>query len=652
MQAAKATAEAAERAAMHARDDFLQSPEVREPALSPGGAFLSFKRDSDQEISLFIRHIDSGATHRVMKDARDVSVHWSGDSRHLWLVQADGIGIHDVMEENGQRIFRFDESRRQRFKLVDSHAPGHALLSEKVAIDGTWRYRYLSIDTRGKVTASVETGKVLLDALLDRHGRVRYATGYDGDDFDTVTWRIDGTERTELMRCPLPERCIPVAFHRDEDDETLWMLAHHGGDLKTLQRYRTSKPGWEILHRDPRGIADARSIIFEAGGKEWLAMAYEPDRIEWHGRTEEQQKLIGSLQDSLPGTNLDIMPANNGSRWLVRAGRGGWQFDRYFLFDTDKQELTPLFKEERMGKIPPADLADIVPVHWRGKDGMALHGYIFLPKGIDLASAPLIAQIHGGPYGRSSGSSDAGAYLLANRGYIVFKPNFRASTGYGVNYVKATEGNFGKSGVLDDILTGMDHLIANGIGNPDRQAVIGHSFGGYASLLAITHHPERFAFAVPGAAPVDMAWTMKDIAIEGGSALPIDGPPIEVLFPRYNVPYGEPAWHARMHRDAPISHAANLKTPTYLWAGAQDDRVAVESLVRYVVEANREYKPLLLIDPESGHSPRGKLNSEAYAWLIEMAADRHFGGGATPPSKQLQQFLGRNLKHSNQAGHF
>jgi dipeptidyl aminopeptidase/acylaminoacyl peptidase len=234
-----------------------------------------------------------------------------------------------------------------------------------------------------------------------------------------------------------------------------------------------------------------------------------------------------------------------------------------------------------------------------------------------------------------------------NRGYVVFKPNFRASTGYGVNYVKATRGDFGKEGVLDDIITGLDYLIANGIGNAKQQAVVGHSFGGYTSLLAVTHHPDRFAFAVPSAAPVDMAWTMADIAIEGGSALSVDGPPIEVLFPGYGVPYRDKAWHDRMHRESPLAHADELRTPVYLWAGAKDDRVAVESLVRYFAESNTDFTPTLLIDPDAGHSPRERLNVEALIWLIEASADRHFDGGVTPPSAALKTFLEKNLRTGN-----
>jgi len=649
MTAAKASAEAAERPPMYPREAFMTPADVRGIELSPDGAWLSFHRDTGASLSLFIRHVESGRAHRVVADSDGVDAYWAGDGKRLWLVDQDGLGVHEPGTQSGRRVFRFDEHRRQAFMDLDARAVNHAVISEKVAVDGEWRFRYLSVNAAGDITSTLETGKALLAVLLDENGSIRHAAGYDGDDFDTVIWRIGAGTREELMRCPLPERCMPVQFRTDEGIETLWSLAHNGSNLKSLQRWSSVDRKWQVVHRDPRGISGARSVIFSADATDWLALAYRPDHVTWHANDTRDGRAMAEalsfLSGALPGANLDFTIAESGRRWLVRAGRANWQHDRFFLFDEPARELEELFASQRRGEMPPAHLAEVLPVHWRAEDGLDLHGYVFLPKGVDLATAPLIAQIHGGPYGSSSGESDPGTHLMTNRGYIVFKPNFRASTGYGVAYVTATEGNFGKEGVLDDILSGMDYLLENGIGDPERQAVVGHSFGGYASLLAVTHHPDRFAFAVPSAAPVDMAWSMQDIAIEGGSALPMDGPPIEVLFPGYNVPYNDPEWHARMRRDSPLEHAGDLQTPVYLWAGARDDRVAVESLVRYVAEANPDARPVLLIDPDAGHSPRRRRNSEALAWLIEFAANEHFGGGLTPPSPELQRFLARNLRH-------
>lgn len=643
LAAARKAAETAPRAPHFSRDTFLEDAAVRDISMSPNGKWLAFRRDTGQRLELWVSEIETGPDHgkayRVVADSEGTQVYWSGDGARLWLPDENGLGVFDIATKTGRRIFLYDEARQQSFWRVDPNAPDFAVLREKVPDGGAWLYRYLAIDATGKTRLIQETRGALQSVLLNTDGSLRYASGYDVAGFDTVIWKFADGKKQELMRCPLPQQCRPVAW----SGNTVWALAHNGEDLQSLQKYDADSRQWQTLHRDPRGIADAVSLIMQANGKDWFAVAYRPDRIEWHGRTAEEDAALAALQARLAGANLDIHPANNGRRWLVRATKSGWLYDRFFLYDVGTGSLQELFAAERESPIPESQLAGMVPVHWRGKDGMALHGYAFLPKGIPLESAPIIAFIHGGPFNRSNGERDPGTQLMVNRGYIVFKPNFRASTGYGVNYVTDARGEFGRSGVLDDIISGLDYLIANGIGDPEQQAVAGHSFGGYASLLAVTHYPDRFAFAAPSAAPVNIAWTMEDIAIEGGSAIDADGPPIEVLLPHYGMPYGDPAWHERMQRESPLAHAAELRTPVYLWAGAKDDRVAVESLVRYVAEAKPEFQPALLIDPESGHSPRERLKVEALAWLIENAANEHFGGGVTPPSSQLQAFLKKNL---------
>jgi len=638
LRAAKNAAEAAEPAPYLAREAFMQGADVRDVSMSPDGHWLVFRRRAGQRLELRVREIAGSREALVMAESEDSEVYWSGDGARLWLPDAKGVGIFDVATQTGRRIFRFDASRRQTFWQVDRNAPDYAVLREKVVTHGEWRYRYLALDASGETRLIHESGMALRSLLLDADGEPRFSSGYDGEQFDTVIWRHGRDGRQALMRCPLPRQCRPVAY----SDNLVWALAHDGEDLLALQRFDAMSRQWQTLHRDPRGIADAVSLLMEPEGDDWLAIAYRPDRVEWYGRTDAADAALAAIAAALPDANLDIRPANNGQRWFVRAAKSNWQHDRYFLFDVPGQSLQAVFATERRGSIPSSELADMLPVHWRGRDGLALHGYAFLPRGIALETAPIIVFIHGGPYGRALGEGDPGTQLMVNRGYIVFKPNFRASTGYGVNHVTAARGDFGKTGVLDDIVTGLDYLIANGIGDAGQQAVAGHSFGGYASLLAVTHYPDRFAFAVPSAAPVDMAWSMADIAIEGGSALSADGPPMDVLLPNFGVPYAEQAWHERMHRESPLAHAAQLRTPVYLWAGANDDRVALESIVRYVADAAPDYRPALLIDPDSGHNPHERLNVEALAWLIEHAAGKHFGGAVTPPSPPLRAFLEKN----------
>ncbi|NII11061.1 prolyl oligopeptidase family serine peptidase [Oleiagrimonas sp. C23AA] len=643
LQIAKKSAQAATKAPDIPRGTFFRRPPVRDISMAPNGQWLAFRRHTKRGWALWIRHIASGKEHRIMSDSAGTMAYWSGDSARLWLVDSRGLGVYDVATQSGQRIFRFDRQRRQSFWLVDPNAPDDAVLREKVPVNGQWVFRYLAIDAHGKTRVIATSHKALTAILLGPDATPRYLAGFAGGEFDTVIWRVEHGHKQAIMRCPQPQQCVPVAYRRDK----VWALAHHGRDLASLQVYSKETKKWKVLDHDPRGIADAVAVIMQPNGKDWFANAYRPDRIEWHGRTAKAKAQLAQLQAKLPRASLDIDMSSNGQRWLVQAARADWMYDRDYLFEPASGSLTPLFAKARKPPVPAAQLASMIPLHWRGNGGVLLHGYVYLPKGIHLSTAPIIASIHGGPYNRSNGTMNPIVQLLVNRGYIVFQPNFRASTGYGIAYATGSRGHFGEhGGALDDIISGLDYLLVHGIGDPKKQAIVGHSFGGYASLLAVTFHPHRFAFAFAGAAPVDFAWDMQHIAAEGGSGLPADGPTMKVLLSHFGVPWMDPAWHKKMHRQSPLAHAADLLTPVYLWAGARDDRVPVSSLVRYVAATPFAHRPALLVDPQSGHNPQPGLHRQAEIWLLEAAADHAFGGGVTPPSPELDAFIDKNLHRS------
>jgi len=294
------------------------------------------------------------------------------------------------------------------------------------------------------------------------------------------------------------------------------------------------------------------------------------------------------------------------------------------------------------------------PVSYRARDGMLLHGYVLLPSGIAPGLAPLVAWLHGGPISRTFDQYEGSTQLLANRGYAVFVPNFRASAGYGVQYTRSADGDVGNGRVLADVIDGLDFLLAQGIGDRKRQGVMGMSFGGYASLLAVSHHPTRFRFAFAGAPPTDYGWIKQWQAEHDGEALRGEGPPLSLQFPLLGFRYGDAAWREKMRRESPLAALPSLQTPVYIWAGAHDDHVPIKSIVNYVGEAGRLGRSLsLLIDPDGGHTPRTPLGVEASLYQIELAAHRHLGGPLTPPSPELREFLRRNVRvdvDTNRAG--
>ncbi len=628
-----------------AREQLLLRSSISDIQLAPNGRYLSLRKRGTQQTDLLLQDLDTGQHTRILADLRQLDVSWSGDSQRLWLADDNGLAVFELRERVAKRILKWDRNRQQRFITVDLRAPRYAIIQEKVAHQGAWLYRYLLVDPSGKTQLLHEASQALRDVLLDANGALAYTAAYDGAQYDTVVRRHTAAGVQELRRCVGIEQCRLLGYNASE--QTLWLLSHHQENTLALQRWQANSKQWQTVHRDPAGIADAVAVLWQHGTEEWLGIAYHRHHRQWFGNGATHAATLAALHEQLPDANLNLRSAADGKRWLVQARHASWQADRYYLYAPAQNVLTPLFESEQRSNalIAPTQLAAALPLSYRARDGMLLHGYVHLPRGVDLTKVPLIASIHGGPYNREQDHYDAIIQLLVNRGYAVFTPNFRASTGYGLRYMRAAQDDFGNGKVLGDIIGGLDFLLANGIGDQNRQAVIGHSFGGYASLLAVSHFPARFRFAVASAGPAEFTWSMQWIADNGGSAIPENGPPAELFFSHYGIQLADTTWQQTMRRESPLAQVAQLRAPLYLWAGAKDDRVPLKSISHYAGEAKRHDKALsLLIDPDAGHGPNSERGMEAIVYLIEAAAHRHFAGALTPPSAQLAAFLKQNMR--------
>lgn len=643
LQKAKTQAANQPRASLIARETYLRRPEIGEVRLSPDGRHLSFLRRGEQGLDVMLQDVSSGAQTRVGAGLQRAETAWSGDGRRLWFADEQGLAVMESAGLSAKRVLKWDPRAKQQLWVVDARAPQYAIVHEKVVQAGAERHRYLRVDAQGKTLLLLEAPWPLRNALLNADGKLAFTAAFDGPRYETVIHRYTAAGPRELLRCTSLEECRLVGYNQKQ--QTLWLLSQHDEDKLALRRWRKESGLWETMHRDPAVVADADAVLWSAARENWLAIAYHGARRRWYGNDSGTRATLTALEQQLPEANLQLSATTDGRLWLVHAQQGDLALDRHYLYRPEQNRLQPLFARDDASKRMPPPGAAMHPVSYRARDGMLLHGYVLLPGGIAPGTVPLIAWLHGGPIARTYDRYDASMQLLVNRGYAVFVPNFRASTGYGLDYVLSANGDVGSGRVLADIIDGMDFLIAEGIGDRGRQAVMGMSFGGYASLLALSHHPERFQFAFAGAPPTEYGWIKQWQAEHDSDALHAEGAPLSLQFPQLGFRYKDADWRQKMQRESPLAALAALKAPAYIWAGARDDHVPLKSIVHYVGEARRLGKPLsLLIDPDAGHVPESELGAEACLYLIEIAAQRHFGGGLSSVSPELRAFLSRNVR--------
>jgi len=632
---------AAPRAPTLPREVFLRQSPIFDARLSPDGRAVTFLRRDGQRVAAWWQEVATGRRTRLLDGRRGIAQAWSGDGRRLWLADESGLAVVEGETRKAKRIVRWEVARGQRFVGVDARATGFAVIGETIELRGAPWHRLLLVDATGKTRLLHEGPQSLSGFLLHEDGGLAYSAGYEGRDWDTVVRAHSSNGMREIARCIGLERCELA----DHDAGVVWMLAHRGGDNFALQQWRSGR--WTTVHRDPTDIADASALSWDRMRHDWRAIAYDGARRSWFSRDAMTRKAVTALQRRFPDARLDLATTRDGRLWLVRARRSDWAVDRHVLYRPDRDRTWPLFSRDDAAVGAPAAQSLVVarPVTWRARDGMTLHGFLYLPRGIAPRRVPLIAWLHGGPFSRVDGDFEPQAQLLANRGYAVFLPNFRGSTGYGLAYMRAPRGDFGNGRVLQDVIDGLDHLLAQGIGDPARQAVMGHSFGGYLSLVAASREPDRFRVVLAGAANGDYGWLKQWQVDHESASLRGEGPPLSIAFPHHGIPYSNAAWRAKMKRESPLANLARVRAPLYLWAGARDDRTPLKGIVAYATDARRRGKTVtLLVDPDAAHEPEPPVGADAWLYLVEHAADEAFGGGETPVSLTLATFLRRTLR--------
>ena len=295
-----------------------------------------------------------------------------------------------------------------------------------------------------------------------------------------------------------------------------------------------------------------------------------------------------------------------------------------YLFDRKTKPLTLPYKY--LEKLEREWLVPMQPLRYKSSDGLEIPAYLSLPKWSHGKNLPLVVAVHGGPWSRASWSYNSNTQFFANRGYAVLRPNFRASVGYGKKFLNAGNNEWGQK-MQDDLTWGVKHLIAQGVADPKRVAIVGGSYGGYAALAGAAFTPDLYAAAVAIAAPSNIITFYK--------AIP---PTMESMREMFHQRVGNPntpAGQAQLMRQSPLNSADKIKTPLLVVQGANDPRVSKRESEQIVIALrDRGFSVEYLLAPDEGHVYRRPVNNMAMMMAVEKFLAARLQGryqeGATP----------------------
>lgn len=280
---------------------------------------------------------------------------------------------------------------------------------------------------------------------------------------------------------------------------------------------------------------------------------------------------------------------------------------------TDQKRLTHVH-DEFTNEIA---LSKAERLRFPSKDGTPIEGWLLYPYGYrpNGGPYPLVVSNHGGPHSADGYTFDFKNQYLAANGYFVLEVNFRSSTGYGEKFLWATWGAWGtKDG--EDVMAGIDYVIARFPVDRNRVATIGHSYGGFMTNWLITQYPDRFAAAIPGAGIVN--WVS-----DYGTA--------DIARTKETEFYGTP-WEDRareiMIRQSPLTYAGRVKAPTLFIHGEVDQRVPYSEAEQMYVALKKLGVPAkMIVYAGMAHGITGSWN-QVHRMLNELRwLDRYLKPG-------------------------
>jgi dipeptidyl aminopeptidase/acylaminoacyl peptidase len=309
---------------------------------------------------------------------------------------------------------------------------------------------------------------------------------------------------------------------------------------------------------------DVSASLIDPWTGRMVGYSYVSDRLVYQYNDEELAAHYDGILEFFGDQSMVRPVSAAGDRMLLDV-RSPTEPGTVYLYDFAQQEVSPVYV--RWPAAHDIDLGQVETLHYQSRDGLELTGYLTLPAAGVGPNTPLIVYPHGGPELRDRVSFYTMPQYFAHLGYAVFQPNFRGSSGYGLEFMEAGHHQWGLA-MQDDITDGVRQLIESGRVDPARICIVGFSYGGYAALAGVTMTPELYSCAIAGGAVSDLPalLTSKSSRGEGVQAYWVDllGDP------------EDPVNAERLFATSPVNLAANVTAPLLLLHGEYDDRVPVE----------------------------------------------------------------------------
>lgn len=584
-------------------EDFFKNPKLASFQIAPDGKHYSYTAPWKNRMNIFVRPIDGDEAVRITDQTdRDISGYfWANDNRLVYLkddngdenfylvaVDPDGGNLTPLTREKGVRSEIIDDLEDDKDYMIVG------LNKRNPQVFDPYR---LNIHTAEMEMLAENPGNIT-GWMTDHAGKLRVAITSDGVNTSLLYRADEHGEFKTVLTTNFKEELSPKFF--TFDNKKLYAGSNLGRDKSAIVIFdpETGKEEEVLFENDNY---DVSGLSYSKKDKKLIAASYTGVKAVRHFFDPEFKAIFERFGQKFPEMEVFMTSSNDAENKFIIRTFSDKSLGEYYLFDRDKDEITDIANPSPW--IDKDVMATMHPIHYTSRDGLNIQGYLTLPKGLTPKGAvnlPVVVNPHGGPWARDTWGFNPEVQFLANRGYAVLQINFRGSVGFGRDFWEASFRQWGRA-MQDDITDGVNWIIENEIGDKNRIAIYGGSYGGYATLAGLTFTPDLYACGIDYVGVSNLFSFMNTIP-------PYWEPFKAMMYEMVGNPE-DPEDSEMLKAASPVFHADKIKTPLFIAQGAQDPRVNKDESDQMVAAMKKRGVDVeYMVKDNEGHGFRNEEN--------------------------------------------
>jgi dipeptidyl aminopeptidase/acylaminoacyl peptidase len=612
------------------------NPTKMAPRLSPDGRYLSYIAPDERDVlQVWLRTVgdEDPSTLRQVQDSGQADQVLTADKKRgiriqVWTFEPDVLVY--MQDSDGDENWHL-YSVNVRTNVVRDLTPFQGIQAQFIAmshrvpdelfvglnLEDRKKHDVYRVNLRnGAVEPDTENPGEIWQWCSDEDLNIRAAVALNPGDGSQqlLVRRNTGAPWQSVLTGTSDEQLGPHSF--SADGTTLYYSSNIGAPAERLIARDLATGSETVVAEDPR--YDLSGVVVHPTRFHVQAVGIYRDRLAWQiidPDVERDFEVLAAVHDG----DFRIASRDLADRtWLV-----GYLTDDgpvfYYVYDRETGTTSFLFSHQP--ELESLPLARMQPISFDARDGLTIHGYLTMPVEAPVdAKLPAVLFVHGGPWGRDMWGYEPHAQWLANRGYAVLQLNYRGSTGYGRDFLNAGNREWGAK-MHEDLIDGVHWLIAQGRVDPARVAIMGGSYGGYATLAGLTFTPDVFAAGVDLVGPSNLVTLLI--------SFPPYWTPMQGIWKhRVGDPETEPEF---LESRSPLFFADRIRAPLLIGQGANDPRVT-QAESEQIVEAMRKLElPVeYVLYEDEGHGFARPENRLHFYAIAEAFLAKHLGGECEP----------------------